>query len=373
MNHAMNDVSRGAVPVSARPGSPGPLLSLIIPVYNLQDYIEACLAAISDQAFKDVEIIVVDGGSDDETPERLAKCRLDEPRLTVVREGRIGPGRARNVGARLAAGDYIWFIDGDDLIAPSSLPAISERLRETRPDVLLVNHDIVRANGVHEASQDNAILSRELPDSFTLAERPWLIDIRIVSWNKIIRRDFLAHSGAEFLSAFPHEDVPVSCHLLMVARRLSVLPEVCYSHAERAGSITNSGDQRRHFRIFAAWETILRRARQDTRPDDGPVTSEVYRALFQRAIWHCSNVLDAVGPSRSRPDAFVARAHRKEFFTLISDLYRSYVPEDYQPPPGLRGVKFRLFANNWYPAYEALDPLNQARMAVLRRRGPIYG
>jgi CDP-glycerol glycerophosphotransferase len=368
----MRGVSSGIVPSPARTGSANPVLSLVIPVYNVQDYISACLASISEQEFGDIEIIVVDGGSDDETPERLAKCRLEEPRLKVVREGRIGPGRARNAGARLATGDYIWFIDGDDQIARGCLPVIAERLSETRPDVLLVNHDIVRADGDHEASQDNAILSRDLPDSFILAERPWLIEVRIVAWNKIIRRDFLTRSGTQFLSTFPHEDVPVSCYLLLAARRLSVLPAVCYSHVERADSITNSGDQRRHFQIFAAWETILRRAREDWH-HGGTVTSEVYRALFQRAIWHCSNVLDAVGPGRFRSHALVERAHRREFFTLISNLYRSYAPEDYQPPPGLRGVKFRLFANNWYPAYEVLDPLNHARMAVLRRRGAIYG
>lgn len=76
-----------------------PLISIVIPVYNAEKYLAGCLDAIVSQAFQDIEIITVDGGSTDLSPEILAERVKSEPRLTIIRQDRIGPGRARNIGA----------------------------------------------------------------------------------------------------------------------------------------------------------------------------------------------------------------------------------------------------------------------------------
>jgi CDP-glycerol glycerophosphotransferase len=347
------------------------MLSLIIPDYNIQEYITPCLDAIASQSFEDVEIIVVDGGSRDETLDRLEKWSIDQPRLLIQPETELGPGRARNRGIEAATGEYIWFIDGDDLIAADCLTSITSRLRATRADVLLINHEIVYPGELrHRASQDHPLLSRPLPDTFTIADEPSLLALRLVSWNKIVRREFLVRSGTRFLERFPHEDVPVSCDLLLAADRLSVLPVVCYHQLDRPGSIMNAGDRRRHFTIFDAWRPILARARQDARTGTRHVTQQVYHALFDRAIWHCSTVFDTGGYGLGRfgADGFIARRDRREFFAAMHELYANYVPDDYQSPPGLRGVKFSLIASNRYAAYAILDPPNQLRMAIDRRR-----
>jgi CDP-glycerol glycerophosphotransferase len=352
-------------------GTRAPMLSLIIPVYNIQEYIAPCLDAIASQSFEDVEIIVVDGGSRDETLDRLEKWNIDQPRLRIQAETEPGPGRARNRGASAATGEYVWFIDGDDLIAPGSLMLIADRLRTTQADVLLINHEVVHPGEARRtASQDDQLLARSLHDTFTIADQPSLLGLRLVSWNKIIRREFLARTGTKFLERFPHEDVPVSCDLLLAADRLSVLAEVCYHQLDRPGSIMNAGEQRRHFTIFEAWRPILTRASQDARTGERHVTPRVYHALFERAIWHCSTVFDTGGYGLGRfgADGFIARRDRREFFTAMHKLYVEFMPDGYQLPPGLRGVKFSLIAQGRYAAYAILDPPNQLRMTIDRRR-----
>jgi CDP-glycerol glycerophosphotransferase len=141
----MRDLSSAAEPVLARP-DPAPLLSIIIPVYNIEAYLLPCLRSVTGQAFRDVEIIAVDGNSEDRSLEILEKFATDESRLSVVAEKRIGPGVARNVGAMHARGEYIWFVDGDDELAPDCLTPICERLAAQRPDMLVVNH-VVRPPG----------------------------------------------------------------------------------------------------------------------------------------------------------------------------------------------------------------------------------
>ncbi len=345
-----------------------PMLSIVIPTYNVESYITGCLDSISTQGFSDFEIIAVDGASKDRTRELLEKRSVSEPRLTVIAEERIGPGRARNIGVCKAKGEYIWFVDGDDEIAPGCLVAISERLKAERPDILLVNHREL-ADDVGESEvgrtlkrgQDDRLLMRDDGTPFTLADRPWMMDVGLVCWNKIVRLEFFRLADAEFACSWPHEDVPVSCQLLLAAGRICALSEICYYYRrQRAGSATATGSRGRHFTVFESWRPVLKKNRDRMLARSaGPLISlEIYRRLFQRSVWHCTTILDTAG--------YVAPADRREFFQEISNLYVEYVPDGYRRPGGFRWVKFWLISTNTYWVYSALDPLNRLRMGVQR-------
>jgi CDP-glycerol glycerophosphotransferase len=345
---------------SERRPAPAPFLSLVIPTFNVESYIERCIDAIAGQAFWNIEIVVVDGASTDATRTVLEKRLPDEPRLTVEWAGsRIGPGRARNAGAGRATGDYLWFVDADDLVTPDSLTAISERLATRRPDVLLINHEELHADGTLKPGQDHGLLTGAGSEPFTIVERPRMLDVGLVSWNKIIRREFFDSIGAEFPVDLLYEDVPVSCELLLAAGEIRVLDRVCYRYRrQRPGSTTSSGHRYRHFAVFDAWDPILKRNRDRLPAKDPQLTEEVYHALFQRSIWHCSAILDTPG--------YIARSDRRAFLDQLSALYTEYVPDGYRPPGGFRGVKFALIAKDSYVGYATLDPLNKARVAAQR-------
>jgi CDP-glycerol glycerophosphotransferase len=345
--------------IPSRAGKP-PLLSIVIPTLNVEAYIGSCIDAIAEQAFRDIEIIVVDGASTDGTRTELEDRIPHEPRLNVQWEASgIGPGRARNAGVRAATGEYLWFVDADDLVAPDSLAAISERLTTRRPDVLLIDHADLQADGSLKPGQDHSLVSGAGGEQFTIADQPRMLGMGLVTWNKIIRREFFESAGAEFSVDAPHEDVPVSCELLLNARAISVLDRACYLYRrQRPGSVTSTGKRYRHFLVFDAWRPILKQNRDKLAalPADSQVTREVYHALFQRAIWHCSTILETAG--------YIARPDRRAFLDQLSALYSEYVPEGYRPPGGFRGVKFALIAKDSYLGYAALEPLNKARVAA---------
>lgn len=354
--------SAGGIP-TAPDGPVSPLLSIVIPVRNLGAYISSCLDTITGQDFGDIEIIAVDGCSKDNTRDLLEKRKLDEPRLTLLAADKPGPGHARNLGADEAHGAYLWFVDGDDELAPGALSAVAARLRSEQPDVLVVNHDDLDA-GRLTTGQDNDVLARDTGASGPLADRPWLLDVRMVSWNKVVRREFYRASGARFLDEWPHEDVPVSCRLLLSADRISVLRQVCYHfRRERPGSATKSGERRRHFAVFGAWQQVLADARRELQAGDPGLPATVYHRLFQQAVWHCSTILDARPATGGR---YIADGDRREFFKRMADLYASCKPRGYRRPGGFRGIKFRLIARRQYRLYELLDPLNTFRVRAAR-------
>ena len=340
------------------------LLTIVIPVYNLHSYLTPCLDSITQQKLEDIEIVVVDGASTDDSADILWRRAAQDPRITAICTGRIGPGRARNLGAELAMGEYIWFVDGDDAVAPDCLTAVADRLELLRPDVLLLDHEELHPSGRVEPGSGHRLVARDTAACFPVAEHPWVTEFSMASWNKVIRRGFFLSRPVQFVADWPHEDVPVSCQLLLDAAKLSLLNQVCYLHRrERPGSAMSEAGKR-HFNILDAYETVLTTVRSRFDAADPSVTPTVWLAFFQRAIWHYTTIFDtgSEGNSKFLARRSISAADRREFYRQMHRHFMSYAPPIYRYPNGFRGLKFRLIRMNAYWAYCALSPANKARV-----------
>lgn len=337
---------------------PEPLISFIIPVFNVEGYLADCVDSITRQDFKNIEIIAVDGASEDTSGEILDDMGKKEPRLTVVHMTENGPGRARNEGVERATGEYIWFVDGDDIVSPGCLALITKHIEATRPDVLFVDYEAFYPDGKSQPGHGHKLLGRETPELFTLAEQPWVIELSMTSWNKVIRRKFFTSASAAFPLDWPHEDVPVSCLLLMESEKLSALNQVCYRYRkDRAGSaMTTGSEEQKHFNIFNSYQAVLDDVGKRASNGDQAVTEKIQRAFFDRAIRHYTAILEAKG--------LIAGHDRREFFEKMHRDYIRYIPSGYQRPSGFLGIKFRLIERNAYRAYSILEPVNRFRVIL---------
>jgi CDP-glycerol glycerophosphotransferase len=353
-----------------------PRISIVLPVYGVPEYLDACLDSVLGQAPPGTEVIAVDDASPDACGKMLDARADTDPRLQVIHLAtNAGPGNARNVGLSRATGDYVWFADADDLLADGALAEITSRLAADRPDVLLIDYQDYYAGGATAPSFGAALLRGAPAGTFTLGAQPALIDLTMTSWSKVIRRGFLAEIGLEFRGGI-HEDVPVSCAVLLSARRISALARVCYSYrrARRESFMVTTSD--RHFDIFASYQLVFDLLPSFAERAGAPVTEAVRSALFGRAIWHYTTILGTggVGIGAARiGGGLVPGGARKTFFGRMHEDFRRWRPADYQYPPGARGVKFRLVERNAYRTYSVLEPVNQLRVlvgrAVSRQRG----
>lgn len=351
-------------------GRPGPLISIVIPIYNIEEYLTECLDSISRQSFDNIEIIAVDAASEDASGGILEESRKKDPRLIIVHTERPGPGWARNVGAARAKGEYLWFVDGDDAISADCLAAIAKQIEVTQPDVMFIDYEAIGPDGQTEPGYGHSLLCHQTPDSFALSDQPWVTELSMASWNKIIRREFFVATSAAFASYWPHEDIPVSSRLILEAGRLSILNQVCYRYRkDRSGSAMNNGLAQRHFHIFDSYEKVLKQVQQQQQLSNGQMISEnVRQAFFRRAIWHYVTILDSERPGAGQRDMIrlVPRRLRREFFTLMHRDYLRYRPSGYRLTGGLRAVKFGLIEKNAYWAYSILEPVNKLRMRLER-------
>jgi glycosyltransferase involved in cell wall biosynthesis len=332
------------------------LLSVIIPVYRVADYLADCLDSVLDQSFTDVEVIAVDDASDDGCGKILSWYADRDSRLHVVtHERNRGLGAARNTGLALATGEYVWFVDSDDWLAEGTLLAVADRLAQTCPDLLVARYARVYADGRVEAepvSQEAG--DRPAPETFTMREQSGLLSVLHIACNKIVRRRFLADLGLTFGPGW-YEDVSFSLPLMLAADRVSLLDRHCYAYRQRAsGNITHTVSER-HFDVFLHWDRVF--AFMDSRPGISP---ELRGLIFQRMIWHFLQVL---GHPRRVP-----KARRREFFATMAARYRAHRPAGgHQVPTGRAGVKHRLVGHGAYRLFEALRVAHQARVEMLGR------
>ena len=248
-------------------GPAGPLISVVLPVGNVAEFLPACLDSVLGQPGQpggglELEVIAVDDASRDGCGAILDRRAGQDPRLRVIHlAGNAGPGPARMRGLAEAAGAYVWFVDPDDLLAGGALAAVAARLAAGRPDVLLIDYLILGSSGRTQPSPGAALLAAPraaaAPATLTLAERPALLDRTMTAWSKVFRREFLLGLGVCFPPGI-HEDVPVSCAALLGAERIALLDRVCYLYRRRRRSFlatTSMG----HFSIFSSYEQVFAR------------------------------------------------------------------------------------------------------------------
>ncbi|MFD4256080.1 CDP-glycerol glycerophosphotransferase family protein [Streptomyces sp. NPDC058534] len=313
-----------------------PKLSLVVPVYKVQGYLPECLDSVLGQDCTDFEIIAVDDCSPDGSGAILDEYAKRDSRIHVIHlTENVGLGRARNAGLEKASGDYVLFLDSDDTLSDGALSAIADRLEATgNPEILVFDYARTYWDGQVRPNLRADLLKEEGPDAFPLSERPRLLDLLQIVWNKAYRRDFVTRAGLTFPPGY-YEDAPWTFCSMISAERIAVLDRVCVHYRQRreGGNILKTVS-RKHFDVFDQYQRVFDYldAHEELTEWRGP--------LFRKMADHYLTILER--PGRLPQDA------RAEFFHRASADYRARVPKGYTRPAGGRGHKYGMLERDAY-------------------------
>ena len=238
-----------------------PLLSIVVVTWNNENYIEQALRSCNFPDTDDYEVIVVDNGSVDRTPEVLRRVTDKRPDLfKIVRnETNEGPGVARNIGMRHATGDFIMFLDGDDWLDDKASERIFPLIQDTAYDVIVFNH--ARAydtGGIWKNAKTKLLWER---DCSAVEERLKVAGNFNVAWNKVYKRSFLEKNKVTFPPRI-YEDVDWHFKVLVLAETYYVIPDVLVYYRQRSGSVLRS-ESDMHFDAIWQYEGVLRFLKED--------------------------------------------------------------------------------------------------------------
>jgi Glycosyl transferase family 2 len=226
---------------------PNTSISFVVAAYNIEKYIDACMASVLEAATTGDEIIVVNDGSTDHTSQRIATHQGSSVPVHVVNKKNGGLSSARNAGLAAATKPYILFVDGDDVINPATMHALRAPLSQHQPDILVTDH--------HNWLNDGAgPIEPSLPRSHqpgTLTHDPLrqlsetLDDCIPCVWARIFRRDlFQALGSPPFPEWSMYDDLPTTPHLVAAAKTMLYLPQPLMKYRCRPGSLTKSRTER---------------------------------------------------------------------------------------------------------------------------------
>lgn len=234
-------------------------LSVVVPVYNVEEYLAECLDSLMRQDFHELEVIIIDDGSTDGSTRIARRYAREYRRIRYVRQRNGGLSAARNAGAKLARGRYLAFLDSDDMVFPHSYSTMIEQLESSGSDFALCSYS--RYVGTQNRAPGPWISQAHahLMVGVTLEEYPDIL-VSQVAWNKVYRMDFWRANGFEFPVGKLYEDQIVSTMAFARARGFDVIPNrlVQWRIRDSGTSITQASRELRNARgQIEAWESTL--------------------------------------------------------------------------------------------------------------------
>ena len=337
-----------------------PRFSVIVPAFKVQAYLHECLESVLGQSYPDLELIAVDDRSPDACGAIIDEFAARDARVRPVHlPENVGLGRARNAGLECASGDYLVFLDGDDTLTPDALRAIADRLKETsEPDVLVYDYARTYWSGETRRNQLAGQLTEQGPAPFRLDDRPGLLTVLMVVWNKAYRREFVEREGFAFPPGY-YEDTPWTYPVLLSAETIATLDRVCVHYRQRRRGNILGTTSRGHFDVFEQYDRVF--AYVDAHPE----LAHWRPVLFRRMVDHIATVF-------TRRDR-LPRGTRTEFLRKARAHYARYRTPGagVRPHVRLRHALVRLGSHRTYRLLSLGSRLRgrtlKVTSAVLRR------
>ncbi len=267
-------------------------LSVIIPVYNVEDYIQPCLESVLKQDLDSsvFEVILVNDGTQDKSIEKIVDIVSARPNIFVIDQSNQGLSVARNVGLQYAKGEYILFIDSDDLLVENSISPLLNILDQYPVDLLVA--------GFKKMGNDEILSVSTMPFSDTEVQiqsgrNIFLHDFnprQCYVWRTFYRRNFLEKEGVLFIPGIYFEDVPFTIECYLKAKKCIKVSFPFYIYRQRQNSIVSSMNMKKLMDMNVVLEQLWKmRRKMILSPEEDRQLKNTVFATFSLEVWYLTH------------------------------------------------------------------------------------
>lgn len=231
-------------------------VSIIVPCYNVEQYLDRCLESIVNQTLKDIEIILVDDCSPDHVPQMCDEWASHDSRIKVIhKEKNEGLGFARNTGLEVATGEYVAFVDSDDYVEITMFSILYEKAKETQSDIVYcgLKKEISKNNfvDIKDFNEETSFGKDELQDLSIRYIDPVIGPKLFMSvWHSIYKRATIGDLRFYSERVVCSEDLPFQIAMINRADKVTYIPDILYYYCLNSGSLSNTFDFEKCFRYF---------------------------------------------------------------------------------------------------------------------------
>lgn len=212
-------------------------VSVVVPVYKVEKYLNACVSSLVNQTLKEMEIILVDDGSSDNCPQMCDNWALRDKRIKVVHQKNRGLSAARNVGVSVASGTYLAFVDSDDTVMPQMYERLLKTAEEKQADVVFCG--LQRVNVAHVPKMKETAISPELLTTESALVLGLTGKMPLYGWNFLVKLSDWNHLPLKFDETLCfQEDAELVFRMIANAEKIAYLPEPLYCYWRHGGAMT---------------------------------------------------------------------------------------------------------------------------------------
>lgn len=228
------------------------VVSIIVPIYNIEAYLPQCLESIINQTYKNLDIILINDGSTDKSKVICVQYASDDDRIRVIHKDNGGLSTARNAGLDIAHGEWVSFIDGDDWMEPDMIEVLLEAAYKTNSEISCCNIKLIQDNKFSiEVNNTNQL---KIYDKISAFRQILKGELRFEVWNKLFKKDIIANT--RFIVGQTYEDVYFDRIVFSKVTKVSYIDKALYCYrVSRPGSTCSSFKESR-FVIFNEIEQI---------------------------------------------------------------------------------------------------------------------
>ncbi len=218
------------------------LISVIIPVYNVENYLRECVDSVLAQTYQNFEIILVDDGSTDASGEICDACAKQDDRIRVFYQENAGASSARNSGLRSAKGEYVYFLDSDDWLNEECFEKLVTCIKRENAEIVFLNaFAIEEKTGKISKKMYSHYKHYNVSNGLQLMnEQIKNKEFRVPPWTMLFKRDFLRRNNLVFTEGIIYEDMIFTFYAFLKAERVAHVPEYLYFHRYRRDSVMTS-------------------------------------------------------------------------------------------------------------------------------------
>lgn len=292
-------------------------LTIIVPMYKVELYVRECLKSILNQK-GDFEVIAVDDGSPDRSGEIAHNLAIHDSRLRVISQQNKGLSGARNEGLSKACGEYVWFIDSDDWIAPDSIKLITSKLEKYSPEALHVcGADVIenKPQKIYSLAQ----YSSGYYSGITMIKEG---SFHGVVQYTIYKRDFINKYNLRFFEGIYHEDTEFSPRAYYYLKKIICLDDIVYLKRVNNNSITRTVNIKKNFDLIKVSESLRKFASNLESKDDRRLYMRLSANAFKLALSNESSLMSRESRKELNRRCIEKKYLLKSFFESDRVLYK---------------------------------------------------
>lgn len=216
------------------------IISVIVPVYNVEAYVEKCIKSVLSQTYQHFELILLNDGSTDMSYNILMKYK-NNPHVTIIDKKNTGQSDTRYQGLLLAKGEYVYFVDSDDTIEPDALETLVENSLDGESDAIFARYRLVNTSGKVLRSQSKYTVNRLINQECILSDALRIHNLKSSLWLKMVKRSILLRAyNKDVMNLRINEDVLLSILIAMECKTTSFSNNIVYNVLQRDNSVSRS-------------------------------------------------------------------------------------------------------------------------------------